>query len=394
MNIEEVIKSLEKYVKNQNFSGFDPYDALNSKMLNNINSKFLRVLITQLFVYSPINFRKFFNIKKGFNPKALGLFLSSYCNLYKTALINNNLFKEVTENLVKLLLDTNSNGYSGYCWGFNFNWQDSKRNANKFTPTIVVTSFVGNSFLDLYEITHKQKYFDIAENITKFIINDLNIRKFKNGICFSYSPIDNHVIHNANFLGAAFLSRVYNTNKDKELLDYSKKAIDYSMSRQNKNGSWEYLLDPDSGKVRNQFDFHQGFIIDALFSFIKYSDSDDNKYLNSIEKAVSFYKQNQFYTDGRAKWRLPYSYPIDIHQQAQGIITFCKIYSLFADESYLDFSKIIAKWTIKNMYDPKGFFYYQKWPIFTNKNSYMRWNQAWIMLALSCLLNEIKYKKG
>jgi len=127
---------------------------------------------------------------------------------------------------------------------------------------------------------------------------------------------------------------------------------------------------------------------------IDFGTIDDNKYLNSIEKAVSFYKQNQFYTDGRAKWRLPYSYPIDIHQQAQGIITFCKIYSLFADESYLDFSKIIAKWTIKNMYDPKGFFYYQKWPIFTNKNSYMRWNQAWIMLALSCLLNEIKYKKG
>ena len=71
------IRKLEQYVKSQDYSGYDPYDALNSKSLRSINSKLIRLVATQLLVYSPINFRKFFNILPDKNPKAIGLFLSS-----------------------------------------------------------------------------------------------------------------------------------------------------------------------------------------------------------------------------------------------------------------------------------------------------------------------------
>ena len=80
---------------------------------------------------------------------------------------------------------------------------------------------------------------------------------------------------------------------------------------------------------------------------------------------------------------MPKKWPVDIHNQSQGIITF----SIFKDydPSYLDFSKKIADWTIENMKDKKGNFYYQKWPFLTNKTSYMRWNQGWMLLALLTL---------
>jgi rhamnogalacturonyl hydrolase YesR len=391
IKIDESVLLLEKYVKNQNFTGYDPYDALNSIKLNKINIKFIRVFFTQLFVYSPINLRPFFHIEKGINPKSLGLFLRSYSYLFKSNLINQDYFEEVSPKIVNLLLSKASSDFSGYCWGFNFNWNDVKRNAKKYTPTLVVSSFVGNSLLDLYEITHKEKYLEIAESITKFIINDLHIRKMNNGICFSYSPIDNHVVHNANCLGAAFLSRVYEHNKDKKLLDYSQKAFEYSISQQNKDGSWQFQLDPESGMERNQIDFHQGFIIDALCDYINYNKSDDEKYRKYLRNAAVFYKNNQFNENGRAMWRLPLKYPIDIHHQSQGIITFCKLYSTFKDDRYLNFSKKIAEWTITNMQDKNGFFYYQKWPYLTNKISYIRWGQAWMMLALATLFYHMKY---
>ena len=54
------------------------------------------------------------------------------------------------------------------------------------------------------------------------------------------------------------------------------------------------------------------------------------------------------------------------------------------------FAKKIAGWTIINMQDENGYFYYQKWPFFTNKISYMRWNQAWMMFSLSLLINVMK----
>ena len=54
-------------------------------------------------MYSPINFRKFFNIKPGENPKAIGLFLRSYCKLYKSKLINDKDFNETTSTLINIL---------------------------------------------------------------------------------------------------------------------------------------------------------------------------------------------------------------------------------------------------------------------------------------------------
>ena len=389
----EIVNSLdklEKYVRNNNFSGYDPYDALNSKKLFNINNRLLRILLTQIFVYNPINLRIFFNIKKGINPKAIGLFLSAYCKLYDNGLIEQKFFESISSILVKLLLKYNSKDFTNYCWGFNFNWQDVSRNARKWLPTIVVTSYVGNSFLDLYKIKKEKKYQEIVKSICRFILEDLNITKNKNGICFSYTPIDKQIVHNANCLGAAFLSRVYYITHDEKLLDYSRKAFDFSISYQNNDGSWAYSINPINHQVRNQIDFHQGFILDSLIDFIKYVDLNNKKYQQSLIKGSQFYINQQFEKSGRARWRLPYSFPIDIHHQAQGIITFSKLYTLFRKNGYLNFAKIIAKWAIENMQDETGFFYHQKWLLITNKIPYMRWGQAWMMLALSSLLNAKK----
>ena len=38
------------------------------------------------------------------------------------------------------------------------------------------------------------------------------------------------------------------------------------------------------------------------------------------------------------------------------------------------------------MWDRQGYFYYQVLPFWTNKISYMRWSQAWMLLALATLL--------
>jgi hypothetical protein len=42
------------------------------------------------------------------------------------------------------------------------------------------------------------------------------------------------------------------------------------------------------------------------------------------------------------------------------------------------------------MQENNGGFYYQKWKLFNNKVSYMRWNNAWMMVALTTLLNKVE----
>jgi rhamnogalacturonyl hydrolase YesR len=382
------LKKLDNYLRYSGFKGYDPYDALNSPKINKIQNHWIKILFTQFFVYSPINFRSFFKVKPGVNPKALGLFLSAYCKMYKNNLIDTDDFTEISSKLENLLFKTKSSGYSGCCWGFNFDWQDIIRYAPKKTPTIVISSYIGQSFLDLYDVTKEEQYLKIAESITQFILKDLHISRFEQGICFSYTPLDSHVVHNANCLGAAFLSRVYSYTHDKTLLEHAKKAFDFTISCQRDDGSWTYRLDPETGKERIQIDFHQGFIIDSLCDHIRYTKTNDETYMTSLTKAVLFYKNNQFQKGGKAKWRLPSNYPIDIHHLAQGIITCCKMHEVTKDPEYLNFANTIARWTVKNMQDEIGFFYYQKWPLLTNKIDYIRWGQAWMMLALSYLIKK------
>jgi hypothetical protein len=45
----------------------------------------------------------------------------------------------------------------------------------------------------------------------------------------------------------------------------------------------------------------------------------------------------------------------------------------------------VAHWTIKNMQDKSGYFYYRKYPLITNKTPTLHWGQATMFAALSLL---------
>ena len=175
---------------------------------------------------------------------------------------------------------------------------------------------------------------------------------------------------------------MFDKNDNREIIS---KVLDFTMAHQNSDGSWYYSFDIVTGQPKKQIDFHQGYILETIKRICDYSEIDINKYDDQIKSGLSFYRKNQFSDEGVSYWRLPNVWPVDIHNQSQGIITF----SLFQDydPEYLYFASRIAEWTIENMQNSDdGHFYYQKWPLITNKISYMRWNQAWMMLALTIRL--------
>jgi hypothetical protein len=58
------------------------------------------------------------------------------------------------------------------------------------------------------------------------------------------------------------------------------------------------------------------------------------------------------------------------------------------DPRALEWAHMVAHWTIKNLRDPRGFFHYQRRRFYTVRIPYMRWSQAWMMYALSRLLEQ------
>src|SRR6266478_3998663 len=126
---EAAILKLLAYCQANDWAGYDPYDALNSKTVEALpflNFRLSRLVLTQALKRSPINIRRLMLIPKTQNPKAIALFLSALLKLSKISVADH-------EGLVRLMIDSlialRSRGVPYWCWGYSFPWQ---------TRTIVV----------------------------------------------------------------------------------------------------------------------------------------------------------------------------------------------------------------------------------------------------------------
>ncbi|MFX0140460.1 MAG: hypothetical protein ACFFDN_42870, partial [Candidatus Hodarchaeota archaeon] len=363
-------------------------DVLNSYINFSKLGKWVPIIATQVQKRNPVNLRRLLRIKKSHNAKAFGLLLDAYSVLYKIE-----PFPDI-KNKIKFFFDwlckNYSKGYSGYCWGYNFDWAGPGLYLKAYTPSIVATSFVAKGIFNYYELTKDEEALNVLISICDFILNDLPITEYAEGLCFSYTPLKRNCCYNSSMLGAEILAKVHSITGKSVFLDFAQKAVDFIIENQHDDGHWNYSKNIINGKERRQIDFHQGFILSSLLDFMVYGRMTKGKYKDALIRGIEFYKQKQFFKDGRSKWRIPKVWPVDIHNQAVGIFLFSKLIGI--NSEYLGFAQNIADWTIKNMQDEIGYFYYQKHKFLTNKISYMRWSQAWMMLALVYLIREMKKK--
>ena len=394
MNDEKIKQSFSKlfnYCEGEEYKGYDPYDSLNSRLFNRIpvisKNSLVKLAWTQFFKRSPLNLRNFVGIDKEFNPKAVGLFLNSFCNLYKVEAKPEYLEKIVFFS--DLLIEIQNKEWSGSCWGYNFDWQSRAFFQPKFTPTVVATTFIGSSLLDAYEITKNQKYLDTVRSSCDFVLKDLN-RTYDEenyGFSFSYSPLDSSVVYNASLLGSRLLSRVYSFTKEEDLLDAARKSVFFACQNQQENGAWSY----------GRYDFHQwidnfhtGYNLECISDYLKYSKTDE--FEENLQKGFKYYIETFFTEEGIPKYYNNSIYPIDIHAPSQLIIT---LHKLNKYEEYKGMAEKVLVWTIDHLQSPEGgYFYYQINRFFTSKIPYMRWSQAWMFLALTIYLVEDSKKSN
>ena len=379
--LQESLAKLEKYCIQEEFKGWDPYDGLNSRLFQAIpiisKNRLARLICIQSFKRSSINFRKIAGVKKDYNPKALGLFLSGYCNLYNTN-PKQEYYNKISFFSSKIQ-ELDNSSWSGSCWGYNFDWQARAFFQPKNTPTVVVTTFISNALLDAYEITGEKELLKCARSACNFILKDLN-RTYdeKGNFAFSYSPLDKSVVFNASLLGSSLLARMYSFTGENELIEEAKKSIDFCCDHQKKDGSWSYGILPFHHWIDN---FHTGYNLECIASYMKYSK--DHSYKSQLAKGYNYYINTFFTEEGISKYYSNSIYPIDIHSSAQLVITLVKL-NKFSEQKIL-VDKVL-NWTIENMQSKKGYFYYQINKYFSSKIPYMRWGQAWMFYALSTYL--------
>ncbi len=387
---------LQSYCESEHFKGWDPYDGLNSRVFQALpllkDSAFCREVVIQGFKRCPINLRRMALVPKEHNAKGIGLFLQGYCNLVKVVRSHpdwtielgteESLLAKVNE-LAELLITLQSKGdYHGACWGYNFDWQ--ARGGLFFpknTPTVVATNFCATALMDAYELTQNQSYLDIALSSAKFIINDLHRTDYKDGFLFSYSKLPgNDTVFNASLLGSRLLSYCYKYTGKEEYKELAEKSIKACCNEQREDGAWVYGMLP----IQNWVDsFHTGYNLEALIAYEE--NTGHNDYLEHIDKGFNYYIENFFLPDGTPKYYDNQTYPIDIHCPGQLFVTLNRLHKF---EEHKELAEKVMVWTVQNMQDRKGYFYYQLKKGISSKIPYMRWSNAFMFYAMSYYLIE------
>jgi hypothetical protein len=369
------------YCRSNNWAGYEPYDVLNSKIVNAIpilDSKLPRLALTQFLKRSPINVRGLLMVPKTQNPKALGLFLSAFMKLSSLGIGDEQDVDSILERLIAL----RSKDVPYWCWGYNFPWQTRGKLVPRWAPNLVCTTFAATGLLDVYEQRQDERCLSMARSAAQYMLNELYWSDGKSRVGFSYPlPSVRTQVHNANLLAADLFCRIYKHTGDRCFLEPALKVARYSVAQQRADGGWDY----GEGSTQKWIDnFHTGFNLGALRSIARSLGTDE--FEPSVRRGFEFYRSHFFREDGAVRYFHDRTYPIDTHCVAQSIITLLDLEDLASDNVQL--ARSVFQWAMDHMWDDRGFFYYRILRLCTIRTSYMRWTQAWMLLALSMLLAE------
>lgn len=385
--IQTAIERLDRWVGQSGWIGYDPFDGLSAPLARRFTFEVpaARIGLQQIVRRSPVNIRPLLGITKKHSTKAMGYFASAYLRLYqitgRKSYLDRALF--CLDDLERFY----SPGYSGYAWGNAFDYQSRGNYLPAGVPTVVWTSFIGYAFVDAYEILGQRSYLDAARSACEFIMRDLpRERVSDDSLCISYVPLQQISIHNANLLAASLLARVYRHTGEGELLELAEQSARYTAEHQRPDGSWWY---GEGIRWRWVDGYHTGFVIDALHWYME--GSGDRQYEERLRRGMDYYRRELF--EGVIPKHYSNStYPIDVQPVAQAVQTFALIPETLQGDP--EWATRVAGWTIDNMQDPAGYFYFRKHRWGVNKTPCLHWGQSTMLAALAVLTSRLAGTNG
>lgn len=372
----DVLEDTLRYSRRRDYTGYDYFDGMSSRVLQGlpVDNKWLNIAVQETIKRAPVNLRPLFLVEQRRNFKGTALF--AMANMIAHRLTGNTYYHTESRQLCDWLVENQCDGYAGFCGGHTHEMQllDERRDA--YTPNVIPTSFAVKALLQGNDVD--EEYDEIARSARDFVVQDLDYTPLETGARIVYQPHYDGTFYtlNGGAIGARLLIDLYETFGDDDLHDRSAALLDHIAAKQADIGGWTYR-DPPSASHLSMDNHHNGFIIESFLRYQEVTGSD--RYRDTLEPALSFYRDTLFEPDGAPNWDESSRYPKDIHAATQGIIVFS-----MAGEP--EFARRIIDWTLGNLYAGNGRFYYQRRRFYTKRFTLMRWCQAWMSYALATYL--------
>ena len=390
IDVRQAYDAVYAWAAAEGFAGYDPFDGLESRIFQATPLKHMalaRLAWLQMVKRAAVDLRDTLRVPKGINSKGIALFALAELSRFRDTLDEEHKSNalEHLETLRGLAIPGETpNGEPTKAFGYNFDWQSRAFYAPKGTRTIVPTAFAARAFIESYQLFGDDDDLDFVVDICRFIVGDLNRpHEDENTVCFSYTPRDRSLIFNASLLAGETLASASAFADDAEFMGLAAKSARYVIENQKKDGSWAY-----GPKLRHAWvdNFHTAFILLSLKRINEAVPEIDAA--NAIRRGFDFWVENLFLPDGTPMYYDSDIFPVDIHSAAAAIAVLAE----FSDEDdrALPLAETVAAWTIENMRDAEGFFYYQIRKDETIRIPFIRWGQAWMAYALATLLEARK----
>ncbi len=377
--ISAALGRLSGWLEKNDYRGYDTFDGLNAKYLRPLTfeTKFLRTVLQQGVRRFPLNVRPLLGIPKNRSTKGMGYLAKGFMRLHQAT--GDKSWADKAKSALQWLAENQSKGYSGSCWGNHFDYQSRGFYLPKGVPTIVWTSLIGHAFLDGYDHFGSDSYLQVAVSACEHISRDLETYPEGDSLCISYIPTGKNEIHNANTLGASLLARTFSYTQNEAYRSLATKAIQYTANHQRADGSWFYGEAPNVQWVDN---FHTAYVLDCFKYYI--TATGDDRFQAKLDVGYEYWKNTFFLPDGTPRYYDRKTLPIDIQCSSQAIDTLVFFHD--RDPGNLALALNVAKWTIENMQDRTGYFYYRRYsPRLVNKTPTLHWGQATMFCALAGL---------
>jgi len=375
------LKAVEHWVEAHDYMAYEPFDGLSSPLRRLTGgSLFLDRLLMQAVRQSPINLRPWIGIKPLPSTKGRGYMAAGYITMYQVT--GDASYAERARQCLDWLIAHKSPRFEQFSWANHFDFASRGGRYSKDESIIVWTALIGQAFLDGYETLRDERYLEIARSACQWVLA-LPREKTATGTCLSYHMIEQESIHNANMLGAALLARTGAILGSAEHLDVARSAMLYSCSRQREDGAWWYAEEEKYHWIDN---FHTGYNLDALDCYAASTGSAE--FGQAVQRGLRFYKDHFFEANGCPRYYHNRTQPIDSQCAAQSIETLSRF--AHRDPACRELSARVARWTIDNMQDRDGHFYYRAYPLIKARAPMLHWAQATTYRALTLLLGTLR----